>query len=109
MKRMWILYQIEPSDSITDKINRGLDASDIGIICLSNNFLNVSSGWTKAEWNYFIQRRMQDSNKKFIIMNFDVPHDEMPLILLNHCSIACIYSTIKSKNKIRRIDIGTIK
>lgn len=31
-------YQIEPGDSVTEKINQGLDESDIGIICISNNF-----------------------------------------------------------------------
>jgi len=77
-------YQIEPGDSITDKINEGLDACDIGIICLSNNFLNASSGWTKTELNYFINRRMSDANKKFIILNFDVPHNEMPPLVQDY-------------------------
>lgn len=77
-------YQIEPGDSITDRINEGLDASDIGIICLSSNFLNSSSGWTKAELNYFIQRRMQAPHKKFIILNFDVPHNEMPPLVQDY-------------------------
>ena len=77
-------YQIEPGDSITDRINEGLDACDIGIICLSNNFLNASSGWTKTELNYFIQRRMANPNKKFIIVNFDVPHNEMPPLVQDY-------------------------
>lgn len=71
-------YQIEPGDSITEKINQGLDKCDIGIICISNNFLNSSSGWTKSELNYFIQRRMRNPDKFFLIVNFDVPHDELP-------------------------------
>ena len=29
-------YEIEPGDSITEKINQGLDESDIGIICISS-------------------------------------------------------------------------
>lgn len=77
-------YQIEPGDSITDRINEGLDACDIGVICLSNNFLNGSSGWTKAELNYFIQQRMRDHNKKFIILNFDVPYDKMPPLVQDY-------------------------
>lgn len=77
-------YQIEPGDSITDKINEGLDESDIGIICISNNFLNSSSGWTKNELNYFIQRRMRNPDKVFIILNFDVPHDELPPLVQDY-------------------------
>ena len=70
-------YQIEPGDSITDRINEGLDKSDIGIICISKNFLNSTSGWTKNELNYFVQRRMHNPNKT-LILNFDVPHNELP-------------------------------
>jgi hypothetical protein len=77
-------YQIEPGDSITDKINEGLDNSDIGIICISNNFLNSSSGWTKNELHYFVQRRMHDSKKVFIILNFDVPHDALPPLVQDY-------------------------
>ncbi len=77
-------YQIEPGDSITEKINQGLDESDIGIICISNNFLNGTSGWTKSELNYFVQRRMRNPNKSFIILNFDVPHDELPPLIQDY-------------------------
>lgn len=77
-------YQIEPGDSITDKISEGLDKSDIGIICISNNFLNGSSGWTKNELNFFIQRRMHNPNKSFIILNFDVSHDELPPLVQDY-------------------------
>ena len=77
-------YQIEPGDSITEKINQGLDESDIGIICISNNFLNSSSGWTKSELNYFVQRRMRNPDKFFIIVNFDVPHDELPPLVQDY-------------------------
>ena len=77
-------YQIEPGDSITEKINQGLDECDIGIICISNNFLNSPSGWTKSELNYFIQRRMRNPDKLFIIVNFDVPHDELPPLVQDY-------------------------
>lgn len=77
-------YQIEPGDSITEKINQGLDESDIGIICISNNFLDSTSGWTKNELNYFIQRRMHDPSKYFIIINFDVPHDKLPSLIQDY-------------------------
>ena len=77
-------YQIEPGDSITEKINQGLDESDIGIICISNNFLNSSSGWTKSELNYFVQRRMHNPEKFFIIVNFDVSHNELPPLVQDY-------------------------
>ena len=77
-------YQIEPGDSITEKINQGLDECDIGIICISNNFLNSPSGRTKSELNYFIQRRMRNPDKLFIIVNFDVPHDELPPLVQDY-------------------------
>ncbi len=77
-------YQIELGDSITEKINQGLDESDIGIICVSNNFFNGSSGWTKGELNFFVQRRMRNPNKIFIILNIDVPHDELPPLVQDY-------------------------
>lgn len=77
-------YEIEPGDSITDKINEGLDESDIGIICISKNFLDSASGWTKSELNFFVQRRMKNPNKTFIIVNFDVPHDELPPLVQDY-------------------------
>lgn len=77
-------YEIEPGDSITDKINKGLDESDIGVICISKNFLDTDSGWTKSELNFFVQRRMKKPNKIFIIVNFDVPHDELPPLVQDY-------------------------
>ena len=77
-------YEIEPGDSVTEKINSGLDNSDIGIICISSNFLNASSGWTKNELNYFIQRRMCTPDKYFIVVNFDVPHNELPPLVQDY-------------------------
>lgn len=77
-------YEIEPGDSITDKINEGLDESDIGIICISKNFLDSPTGWTKGELNFFVQRRMKQPYKTFIIVNFDVPHDELPPLVQDY-------------------------
>ena len=51
---------------------------------LSRNFLNASSGWTKSEMNFFIQRRMRIQDKIFIIVNFDVPHDELPPLVQDY-------------------------
>jgi len=77
-------YQIEPGDRITSKINEGLDMSDIGIICISNSFLNSDSGWTETEQNYFFQRKMRDSTSKFIVLNIDVPHKNLPPLLQDY-------------------------
>lgn len=77
-------YEIEAGDSITEKINDGLDSSSLGIICISNNFLNSSSGWTKAELNYFIQRRMRNPEKQFIIVNLDISHSDLPPLVQDY-------------------------
>lgn len=77
-------YEIRPGDSIVDKINDGLENSDIGIICISRNFLNSSTGWTKNELNYFIQRRMRSGKNDFICLNFDLNHDELPPLVQDY-------------------------
>lgn len=77
-------YEIEVGDSITEKINQGLDESDIGIICISKNFLDSNSGWAQGELNYFIQRRMRNPDKYFIIVNIDVPYDELPPLVQDY-------------------------
>ena len=77
-------YEIWPGDSIVEKINEGLENSDIGIICISRNFLDSSTGWTKSELNYFIQRRMRSNKKDFICLNLDVPHDELPPLVQDY-------------------------
>ncbi|MGG1672481.1 toll/interleukin-1 receptor domain-containing protein, partial [Paenibacillus sp. NRS-1783] len=77
-------YEIQPGDSIVDKINEGLSKSDIGIICISKNFLNSPSGWTKSELNYFIQKRMRSGETNFICLNFDVDHDDLPPLVQDY-------------------------
>lgn len=96
-------YEIEAGDSITDKINDGLENSDIGIICISQNFLNPASGWTKSELNYFIQRRMRNTEKKFIILNIDVKHEDLPPLVQDYR-----YIDYKEKEAIDEL-IRTIK
>lgn len=77
-------YEIKPGDSIVDKINDGLENSDLGIICISMNFLNSPTGWTKSELNYFIQRRMRSGRKDFICLNFDVNHEDLPPLVQDY-------------------------
>lgn len=76
--------EIAPGESITDKINDGLRKCDFGLIFLSNNFLNGKSGWTIAEANFFMQQRMRDCSKKFVIINIDVAHAEMPPLMQDY-------------------------
>ncbi|WP_294329403.1 toll/interleukin-1 receptor domain-containing protein [uncultured Chryseobacterium sp.] len=75
-------YQIDFGDSITEKINSGLNNSDLGILCLSKNFLN--SPWAKNEMNFFIQKRINSGKKKFICLNIDLTHDEIPPLLQDY-------------------------
>lgn len=74
-------YEIDPGDSIVDKINEGLSNSDIGILLLSHNFLNPTSGWTKSEMNYLIQRRINRQEKDFICLNLGMKHEELPALV----------------------------
>lgn len=76
--------EIMAGESITDKINDGLSKSDFGLIFLSESFLNGQSGWTIAEANFFMQQRMRDPSKKFIIVNIDVAHHDMPPLMQDY-------------------------
>lgn len=78
IKAWYDRYEIDPGDSIVDKINEGLSNSDTGILLLSKNFLDPSSGWTKSEMNYFIQKRMKSKETDFICLNLNLSHDELP-------------------------------
>lgn len=77
-------YEIQPGDSITDRINEGLNTSGLGLIFLSKNFLDKRSGWTMSEANFFFQQRMRDAQKTFIIVNVDLSIDEMPPLLQDY-------------------------
>ncbi|MCH7369879.1 toll/interleukin-1 receptor domain-containing protein [Aeromonas sp. MR16] len=74
-------YEIEPGDSITDKINEGLASSKLGLLFFSKNFLDPRSGWPKAEANYFFQKLMREGVKNFVIINADLSVDELPPLL----------------------------
>jgi len=77
-------YEIKPGDSITEKLNAGLKKSKLGILFLSRNFINSKSGWTMNEANYFFQKRMRNNGEKFIVINVDVKHDDMPPLLQDY-------------------------
>ena len=74
-------YEIAPGDSITDKINEGLKASNLGLLFISRNFLDARSGWPTREANYFFQQQMRSGQRNFIVLNVDVPIDELPPLL----------------------------
>jgi hypothetical protein len=74
-------YEIEPGDSITDKINEGLAASRLGLLFISRNFLDSRSGWPTREANYFFQQQMRNGRRNFVVLNVDVPLDELPPLL----------------------------
>lgn len=74
-------YEIFPGDSITDKINEGLEKCDVGVLILSKNFFNPQSGWPRNEMNYFLQQRMRRNKMNFICINLDLSLDELPPLL----------------------------
>lgn len=77
-------YEIQPGDSITSKINDGLDRSNLGLLFLSSNFLNSRSGWTTAEANFFFQQKMREPSKRFIVVNLDLDHSAIPPLLQDY-------------------------
>ncbi|EAQ66100.1 hypothetical protein MED121_02775 [Marinomonas sp. MED121] len=100
-------YEISPGDSITDRINDGLDKSKVGLLFLSKSFLSGKSGWTMNEANYFFQKRMRQNEKNFIVVNIDLEHDEMPPLLqdylyLNYDDPECIPKIV---NELRKINL----
>lgn len=86
--RVWYdRYEIQPGDSISDKINDGLEKSDMGVLFLSKNLLE--SVWGRNEVNYFFQKRMNTDSKTFVPLNLDLESDEKPPLLqdYNHINI----------------------
>lgn len=74
-------YEIQPGDSITNRINEGLRTSHLGLLFFSKNFLNKKSGWPVSEANFFFQKRMRKEMKNFIVVNIDLNVDELPPLL----------------------------
>lgn len=103
IKAWYDKYEIEPGDSVTDRINEGLEKSDMGVICISRNFLDSPSGWTRSELNYFIQKRMREGKANFICLNLDVPHDELPPLIQDYR-----YIDLRSEGAISEL-IGILK
>lgn len=94
-------YEIDYGDSISDKINEGLNNSILGLICLSKGFLR--SNWAKSEMNFFIQQRINKGNANFICLILDIEHSEIPPLLQDYR-----YITLKDKNWFSQL-INSIK
>ncbi|MEJ9227728.1 toll/interleukin-1 receptor domain-containing protein [Priestia aryabhattai] len=77
-------YEIDPGDSITDKVNEGLSKCTIGVMILSKNFFNEKSGWPKNEMNFFLSQRMRTNKKNFICINLDMQHEDLPPLLQDY-------------------------
>ena len=80
-------YEIEPGDSITTKINQGLDSAHLGLLFMSDSFLSKEAGWPMQEANYFFQQRIRESNKKFVVVNLGVSPDRLPPLLRDYLYI----------------------
>lgn len=91
-------YEIDPGDSIVDKINEGLNDCEIGLLFLSKNFFNPSSGWPKSEMNYFIQKRMKTNKRNFICINIDVPNEDLPPLIQDY-----LYVNIDDNDTVEKI------
>jgi|GEM_PF-657453 len=74
-------YEIDPGDSITDKINEGLANSKLGLLFFSRHFVDSRSGWPSKEANYFFQKLMRSGKKNFAVLNIDLTVDELPPLL----------------------------
>jgi len=99
-------YEIRPGDSITEKLNAGLKKSKLGLLFLSKNFLNSKSGWTMSEANYFFQKRIRDKETKFVVVNIDLAHDEIPPLLqdykfINWKSDGALFDIISAVNSVK--------
>jgi len=76
--------QIFPGDSITDKVQYGLQNYDIFIIILSNNSINAP--WVKEELRVAYQNRLSESKQKRIIPLL-LDNCEIPLFLKDYLYI----------------------
>ncbi len=86
LKAWYDKEEIIAGDSITSKVSEGLEECELGVIFLSDNFLSKHSGWTEAECNYFINRRMK-KNKALIVVNLGVDYDNIPPLLQDYLYI----------------------
>jgi hypothetical protein len=77
-------YEIRPGDSITTRINEGLSSSHIGILVLSQNFISTAAAWARSEMGFFLQQRMADQTRKFLVINVDLDGSDIPALLRDY-------------------------
>lgn len=69
-------YEIDYGDNIYIKVNEGIEKSDVGILVLTNNFFDNSSGWPITEFSTFFMELMK-GNKKVIMLNAGVDPEKI--------------------------------
>ncbi len=85
MRAKGILYWIDnerigPGDSVTGKLNEGLEASSILLACLSKN--QLQSGWAKAEYGSALASFHSEGGKRVIPLILDDMEDSaIPSVL----------------------------
>ena len=86
MEKRGIFYwldeqQIKPGDSIIDKITEGLHQSGTILLCISRN--QLSSGWSRREYNSVLNRYLSGfSNQRIVpLVLDDTPASDIPPFL----------------------------
>ena len=72
-------YNIGLGDSITEKVQEGIEESGQVIFWVTKNFLE--STWCKTEMNAFIKKMIEENNSLFLILGDDVEIKELPIFL----------------------------
>lgn len=96
VKTWFDIIEVRYGDSILDQLNGGLAQSDLGVLCLSKNFL--SANWPKWEMNYFLHERMSSNKINFLILNLDLELSDFPPLLRDHKHI-----NIKDENWLKEL------
>ena len=85
-------WEIQIGDSITEKINEGLEDSSFFIIVFSENSIN--SQWVKRELNATLMTQITKRDIKILPVLLDFEPENLPPLMID------IYSVKFSKNKI---------
>ena len=72
-------YNIAVGQSITEKVQEGIDQSEKVIFWVTKNFLE--SAWCKTEMNAFIKKMIEENNLIFLVLDDDIEIKELPLFL----------------------------
>lgn len=72
-------YNIAVGQSITEKVQEGIDQSEKVIFWVTKNFLE--SAWCKTEMNAFIKKMIEENNLIFLVLDDGIEIKELPLFL----------------------------